>query len=417
MIFTSTMSNNNNNNNKPPNLFRLPGEIRNQIYESLLVFPEPIIIHTSTDEERNDQRDGDKSKSGAVVRVHLDNADERKRWPLSSRLLTVFLICKQIHSEASAVFYSHNQFRAPPALCRFPSAQLQSNYVMRGFIDRIGTRNLTSLRHLCIPFPLDSGAGQRYLDWPTRRSFEGLLGLSPAKLDALVFRANVVPGALPSLWRRCPNVEVVEFDLSWSGPGHSFWKVRPHDREILLGSMDTALREEFTRLREIVVNIQYDGPIREISESCEALMEEMRGYGWKVEVRDCSGDKDERLRIPYWYHPSPSSHGFRWTGGWEEYSAAFASTGSRDDDDADDDAEHVKPTAERKRQFAKDIGRKIVHSRAFGWSAVVIFSPTIPVLMAIDSINKRRRKRKIEKLSSGQSTASVSHHGSVREFR
>lgn len=46
--------------------------------------------------------------------------------------------------------------------------------------------------------------------------------------------------------------------------------------------MDAALREEFKRLRGIVVNIHYDRPIREISKSCEVLMEEMRGYGWKV---------------------------------------------------------------------------------------------------------------------------------------
>ncbi|KAJ4385868.1 hypothetical protein N0V85_008033 [Neurospora sp. IMI 360204] len=410
MSFTSTTS----KNGTKPHFLRLPGEIRNQIYESLLVFSEPIVVHA---EEWHEEHDGNNksNKGDGVVRMHLDNASERKRWPLSSRLLTVFLICKQIHLEASAVFYSHNQFRVPPLLCRFPDAQLQSNYVMRGFIDRIGPRNLTCLRHLCIPFPLDSGAGQRYLDWP-RRSFDGPLGLSPAKLDTLVLRANVVPGALPSLWRRCPNIEVIEFDLSWSGPGHSLWKgVRPYDREILLGSMDAALREEFKRLRRIVVNIHYDGPILEISKSCEVLMEEMRGYGWKVKVRDCSGEKDQRLRIPYWHRPSPS-HGFRWDGWMNDYSAAFAGSGTQGDDDDGAGAEHVKPTAKRKRQFAKDIGRKIVRSRAFGWSVVVVFSPTIPVFMAIDSINKRRRKRKNEKLSPGPSTASLSHQGSLREF-
>lgn len=437
-----------NNNNKPLGFFSLPGEIRNQIYESLLVFSEPITIYTE-DWDKHDDKDNDKSKKGEE-RVHIDNILERKRWPLSPRLLTVFLISKQVHLEASAVFYSQNHFRAPPSLCRFPHAQLQSNYVMRGFIDRIGHRNLTCLRHLCIPFPLDSnnsmsGFGQqRYpqnsMSWP-RRSFDGPLGLSPVntRLDALFLMGadNVLPGALPSLWRRCPNVEVIEFDLSWSGPGHSFWKgVRPYDREILLGSMDTALREEFKRLREIVVNIHYDGsgnssgsgPAREISnnpnKSCEALVDEMCDkYGWKVSVRDCSGEKDapenQRLRIPYWHRPSPVAplH-FRWNGrerGHGEFSsAAYASTVIDDDEDA----EHLKPTTpESKRQLAKDLGRKVVRSRAFGWSVVVIFSPTIPVLMAIDGINKRRRKRKNEKkLSPASSTASLSHQGSLPEF-
>lgn len=445
---TTTISHNNNKSSSNYGFFRLPGEIRNQIYESLLVFSEPITIYTE-DWDQHDEKDNDRSKTDE--RVHIDNILERKRWPLSSRLLTIFLISKQVHLEASAVFYSQNQFRTPPSLCRFPHAQLQSNYVMRGFVDRIGPRNLTCLRHLCIPFPLYSnsgfgaggagGPGQRYLQdsfmsWP-RRSFDGPLGLSPAKLDTLFLMAdNLVPGMLPSLWRRCPNVEVIEFDLSWSGPGHSFWKgVRPYDREILLDSMDAALREEFKLLREIVVNIHYDGsggsgggPTRaEIStgasnnmKSCEALVEEMRNkYGWKVEVRDYSGEKDaenQRLRIPYWHRPSPAAplH-FRWNGRERhgDYSAAFASPVTDDDEDA----EHLKPTTpESKRQLAKDLGRKVVRSRAFGWSVVVIFSPTIPVLMAIDGINKRRRKRKNEKLSPGSSTATLSHQGSLPEF-
>ncbi|KAK3955655.1 hypothetical protein QBC32DRAFT_22126 [Pseudoneurospora amorphoporcata] len=416
MSSTSTMSTMSNKNNKSPNFFCLPGEIRNQIYESLLVFSEPLIIHTAEDWHHDkDTTSSDKSKKGE--RAHLDNVSERKRWPLSSRLLTVFLISKQIHHEASAVFYSSNQFRAPPSLCRFPHAQLQSNYVMRGFIDRIGPRNLTCLRHLCIPFPLDSESGG-----------VGVMGQRYMDLDGPLWASmNVLPGgALPSLWRRCPNVEVIEFDLSWSGPGHSFWKgcVRPsYDREVLLGSMDAALREEFKRLREIVVNIHYDGPAsrREIdSKACEVLVEEMRGrYGWRVEVRDCSGEKadQQRLRIPYWHRPSPSQ-GFRWTGAHYRtaYDLGLRTLDDDDDDDDDDGGEHVKPTAERKRQFAKDVGRKILRSRAFGWSVVVIFSPTIPVLMAIDGINKRRRKRKNEKLSPGSWEASLPHRGSLAEF-
>ena len=448
---SSTMSNMSNNKPKPPSgFFCLPGEIRNQIYESLLVFQEPLTIHTQ-DWNDHGRDSSDKSKKDDLERVkHIDNVSERKRWPLSSRLLTVFLISKQIHHEASAVFYSSNQFRAPPSLYRFPHPQLQSNYVMRGFIDRIGPRNLTCLRHLCIPFPLDStdsggvgvggvgGVGgvvmmgrQRYRSMDLNLDLD--LDLDDGSLWA---NMSVVPGgacagALPSLWRRCPNIEIIEFDLSWSGPGHSLWKgnVRPSDREVLLRSMDAALRREFKRLREIVVNIHYDdgptsttSPLREIDSksSCEALMETMRGrYGWKVEVRDCSGEKaddQQRLRIPYWHRPSPSQ-GFRWNAG--RYSTAFVS-GTRTESDNDDDghdAEHMKATAERKRQSAKDMGRRIVRSRAFGWGVVVIFSPAIPVLMAIDGINKKRRKRKNEKLSPGSPMASLDHHGSVREFR
>ncbi|KAK3395335.1 hypothetical protein B0T20DRAFT_442822 [Sordaria brevicollis] len=427
MSFNTSIS----HNNKPLGFFSLPGEIRNQIYESLLVFSEPITIYTEDWDKHNDDKDAS-PKDNEESRVHIDNILERKRWPLSSRLLTVFLISKQVYLEASAVFYSQNHFRAPPSLCRFPHAQLQSNYVMRGFIDRIGNRNLTCLRHLCIPFPLDSNNS---IISPSRRSFDDGPNTSSTRLDALFLMemgagaADTVklPGALTSLWRRCPNVETIEFDLSWSGPGHSFWKgVRPYDREVLLGSMDAALREEFKRLREIVVNIHFDGIGGNNTKSCEALVEEMREkYGWKVSVRDSAsgenqdGAENQRLlRIPYWHRPSPAAplH-FRWNGRERHGSAAYASTVVDDDED---DVEFAKPTTpESKRQLAKDIGRKVVRSRAVGWGLVVVFSPTIPVLMAIDGINKKRRKRKSEKkkLSPGSSTDSLSHRGSLPDVQ
>ena len=318
---------------------------------------------------------------------------------------------------------------------------------MRGFIDRIGARNLLCLRHLCIPFPLldsESGGGGGMGGGQRQQQRRYLMDMD---LDGSAL-CNVLPGglggALSSLWRRCPNLELIEFDLSWSGPGHSLWKgdVRHHDRQMLMESLNAALRQEFKRLREIVVNIHYGPSFRGEGSSdgaaCEALVEEMRGrYGWTVKLPDCDGgERDEldqyrssmtmMLRIPYWHRPSPTQ-GFRWTahagpggsGGWEAYGyggARIIGTSGTGYDEEDDE-EYEKPTKppRGKRQFAKDVGRKIVDSRAFSWGLVVVFSPTIPVLMAIDGINKKRRKRKNEKLSPGSSTASIPRHASLPE--
>lgn len=82
-----------------PSLITLPGEIRNAIYEELLVHEEPIIA-----------------------------ADENDTMPASKptlRLGTALLAtCRQIHSEASPCFYSSNVFLASSISVEHPASTL-----------------------------------------------------------------------------------------------------------------------------------------------------------------------------------------------------------------------------------------------------------------------------------------------------
>lgn len=95
-------------------MFSLPIEIRNNIYEQLLVHEAPIVV-------------------GSFIFC----ARQRPGWNLN---LESFFINKTIYDEAMSVFYSRNTFSL-------------TNHVAEAFITFIGPRNASSLRHIWIDFP------------------------------------------------------------------------------------------------------------------------------------------------------------------------------------------------------------------------------------------------------------------------
>ena len=118
----------------PLNFFSLPGEIRNKVYEELLVLSQPVIIDTAND-SWHDLR-------GVLPAAKLDT---------SGLCLALLYVSKRVYSEASSLFYSKNRFTLPD-LEPPPGYPLQSA-ILTSFLDRIGRQNASFLHHICIAFP------------------------------------------------------------------------------------------------------------------------------------------------------------------------------------------------------------------------------------------------------------------------
>lgn len=206
-----------------PHLLGIPGELRNQIYEDHLVLMQPVSIYKGGQEDHDDP---------------FDNSEP----PLYWRLMDLFLTCGQIHREASGVFYSRNRFVLPPISSCAPH-QVQANFLMRWFLDRIGPRNAASLRNLMVPFPLDlSTAGIfRCLDHDDDDDDDWNHTL------------------IPSLRRRCPNLETLELDMRWN----NHWVVPLLSADLsapaaAFGRLDGALRAAFPSLRQVRLHTSRD---------------------------------------------------------------------------------------------------------------------------------------------------------------
>lgn len=215
-------------------LLRVPGELRNQIYEYLVVFAEPVDIY----------------------RRHVEQGER-----LYQRLTRLFLTCRQVHLEASAVFYSHNRFSLPPGAHRAP-LQLQANFLLRGFLDRVGPRNAAALRHLVgVPFPLDpwSSGQTASLQLARRRTRRG------PTLEEEVAEEEQATGAglMAALRRRCPGLATVGFDLS--APRHyALGRLCGSAPALvaLLGRLDGDLRAAFPSLKQVSLSLEGPAPPR-----------------------------------------------------------------------------------------------------------------------------------------------------------
>ncbi|KAK4131523.1 hypothetical protein BT67DRAFT_356761, partial [Trichocladium antarcticum] len=191
-------------------LLRIPGELRNQIYENLVVFSDPVHIYQQTDDSRAHEPAG----SG-----------------LHAVLASLFLTCRQVHGEASAIFYSQNKFMLP-ANSSAASHQFQANFLFRWFVDRIGPRNATALRHLSVPFPVD-----------------------PAALISTHFSTSDFEDSentiIPTLQRQCPNLETLDFDIRWNN--HWVRLLCPNTPTVhaVFGRLDDALRSAFPKLKGV----------------------------------------------------------------------------------------------------------------------------------------------------------------------
>ncbi|KAK3986965.1 hypothetical protein QBC44DRAFT_332279 [Cladorrhinum sp. PSN332] len=234
-------------------LLSAPGEIRNQIYAELLLSSSPIIISPS----------------------HKSPATQTQS--LRSRLLSLFLVCRQVHLEASSFFYSYNTFVLPTDSTRLPH-QAQINFLVRWFIDRVGSRNAGCIKSLGVPFP-----------------FECL----PFSL------AGGGKGLLDALRARCPGLERVELDLGVMNCERFGLRVSGSseaaeaERARLFGAVEERLREQFDGLREVVAWV---GGRSYVSQGKKAT-------GWKVkeEEEDYKMRREFRLPEDLWAHYHPAS--------------------------------------------------------------------------------------------------------------
>jgi hypothetical protein len=261
----------------PPHILRIPGEIRNQIYQNLVVFPRPIPIY----------------------REASNNA-------LFSAILAVFLTCRQFHREASAVFYSHNRFALPRTASQAPH-QMQANLLFRWFLDRVGPHSAALLRHLAVPFPADPSEFLRahFASSAVACQWDG---------DDKRWSCRSL---VPALAERCPGLETVEFDLRWNN--HWVRLLSPNTSTVraMFGELDEALRTALPALKRIglrLVDSEREPTWNVTSEGLEASTDMSRKelrwvrrtlekrLGWGVKLgEDEEGQEQEDLEeTPNW---------------------------------------------------------------------------------------------------------------------
>ena len=240
-------------------LLRIPGELRNQIYENLVVFSDPVHIYQQTDDSNTHEP------------------------ALHARLVSLFLTCQQVHQEASAIFYSQNKFILPPNASAAPH-QIQANLLFRWFLDRIGPRNAVVLRHLGVPFPV-ALTGAHY-------SASGIEDTG----DTII----------PVLQQRCPNLETIDFDIRWNN--HWVRLLCPNTQTVLamFGRLDDALRNAFPKLKGVGLCLAGPGRKYVFTSPFAGNVEEMphaewewftqtveEGNGWRVDTAPADQVQDD----------------------------------------------------------------------------------------------------------------------------
>lgn len=243
-----------------PRILRIPGEIRNQIYTNLVVFAEPVPIY----------------RRGSSAEPPDDSQSLDALTPL-------FLTCRQIYREASAIFYSQNKFALPPTTSHAPH-QIQANLLFRHFLDRIGPRNAALLRHLTLPFPVDPSelihSHLASASASTSTSTRRLADTALQDEDKAGCRRSLVP----VLRQRCPRLETVEFDLRWD----SRWVrlLRPHTAtaRAVFGRVDDALRGAFPALKKVGLCLNSSQQQAWSTDSQAAEVEEEGGWEWLREA-------------------------------------------------------------------------------------------------------------------------------------
>ncbi|GAB1321056.1 F-box domain-containing protein [Madurella fahalii] len=198
----------------PHHLLGIPGELRNQIYECLIVFPDPVSIYRGPD--------GDESPEPSSL----------------CSVLALFLTCKQVYSEARSIFYSHNKFVLPSATSSAPH-QVQANFLMRWFLGPIGPRNAASLLHLRVPFLLD----------PSTDILSCLRNRPQLEEDSWS------QTLIPYLQGHCPHLETIELDMRWNNRWLYHLSFSPHSLRSVFGWLDDALRIAFPSLKHITLCI------------------------------------------------------------------------------------------------------------------------------------------------------------------
>ncbi|KAK5936496.1 hypothetical protein PMZ80_011263 [Knufia obscura] len=205
------------------NFLSLPTEIRNKIYEQVLVIPHPLYLF---------QEPG--------FSVDTFAPDKPFQWP------ALLYTNRQIHGEASAVLYGMNHFH-------FVDITAQQVDVLRSFLSHIGITNAASVSHLCVNFPV-------------AQNIEG----EPRKFR---LRDDSMQ-ALTLLQDKCTSLSTLETVVHYKNS--SFFTRTDKFLQEALPQIDAQLRA-ISSLESIVVRVEVHGQIP--TSSAKELMQEL---GWSV---------------------------------------------------------------------------------------------------------------------------------------
>jgi hypothetical protein len=239
----------------PLNFSTFPSEIRNRIYEELLVLSEPIIIEMATDRLRN-------------IRGVLSDANNWFTCGVLGLCPAILLANKRTRREATPLLYCMNSFRVGDSESSYtyetPCA------ILTLFLDHIGSQNAGFLRRICIAFPIfdDYHAGSVTLQEDSIR-------------------------ALELIRDKCTNLAILKTSLQTTATVELSIDSLDNPRAAAeaLALVDTRFKA-ISSLKEIIVNVYDETPSLD-------LRDKMRGCGWTIteweapeSVRDFGSDDD-----------------------------------------------------------------------------------------------------------------------------
>lgn len=219
--------------------YSLPSEIRNKIFEELLVLSQPITLDMCTDDSHD--------------LYAVSPAPNLNTSASLSFCRTLLLVSKRMHSEASFLLYSRNRFRLKDSVSTIGD-EAQSA-ILASFFDRIGRQKASFLHHICIAFP----AFDNYrvvnvtLQEDSKRTLE-------------LIRVNFV------------NIATIETSLETT-----------HAMQVAIDTLDSpraaaemlalvdARFKAISSLKEVIVNV-YDEP------PSDYLRKMIHDYGWTIKV-------------------------------------------------------------------------------------------------------------------------------------
>jgi hypothetical protein len=261
------------------NFSTFPSEIRNRIYEELLVLSQPIIIEMATDRSRN-------------IRRVLSDSDNWLTCGTLGLCPAILLANKGTHCEATPLLYSMNSFRVG-------ASESSHTYetpcaILTSFLDHIGSQNAGFLRRICIAFPTfdDYHAGSVTLQKDSIR-------------------------ALELICDRCTNLAILETSLQTTAAVELSIDSLDNPRAAAeaLALVDT-LFKAISSLKEIIVNVYDEAPSL-------YLRDKMRGYGWTItewealeSIRDFGSDFDGFDDYDYNYWEENPREEKDW---WDDY--------------------------------------------------------------------------------------------------
>lgn len=244
------MKYNNNDCRMTVDFFSLPGEVRNKIYEELLVSSNTIAIFLNITWSLNFRPRG--------PRIFGTDSD-------GSGLLHLYLVIlrlnKIVHREASSILYSRNCF------------QIQNSNILASFLDQIGPQNAGLLRQLVIAFPAFHNDGHA-------------VGITLQE-DSVQM--------LDLICDKCQNIVTLETSLHTTDAMEilldEFDGPRAADQALAL--VDTRLKA-IPSLQKFLVNV-YDEPIN------LALREKLRDCGWIIKISKRNQREMDELSEDYDY--------------------------------------------------------------------------------------------------------------------